>query len=200
MVDAAVMTAIRQKKLDSLCAKHLHTKAIGELTKLTRLVDTLAIAVPILYAVPRFVAKDTPYAATIEIIWDTLAAALVVLTLIKLTYHWEDRIKKHSSLLGENISLVRQADDLLLSTGVPDTAQLFLRLAEKSEVADRESIGERPQEEKYFAYREALKEFEPGNVSVVCPNCGASPWNFTAGSCQLCGGTPAAKSSAIVQT
>jgi mobilome CxxCx(11)CxxC protein len=201
MIDAAMVSVIRQKKLDSLAVKHLHVKSLVRLTNLNRIVDALAIAVPILYSVPRLIAKDTPYANAVQIGWEVLAAVLVVATAIKIVYHWEDRTKNHSRLLGENISLVRQADDLLLSTsGVPDTVQLFLRLAERSETADREAIGEPSATEKQFAYREALKELEPSNVSIVCPNCGSSPWKFKAGSCQMCGNTPADKSSSIVQT
>ena len=38
-------------------------------------------------------------------------------------------------------------------------------------------------------YRAGMKL--DGNVKVICPNCGASPWNYKSGSCQLCGNTPA---------
>jgi mobilome CxxCx(11)CxxC protein len=191
MLDAVVISTIRQKKLDSLAVKHLHVKSLVRLTRLDRLVDALAIAVPILYFVPRFITKGTSYDDIVEVGWEITAAVLLVLTVLKIIYRWQDRIKNHSRLLGENISLVRQADDLLLSTaGLPDTVQLFLRLAERSETSDREAIGEPSEKQRQFAYREALKEWEPGNVRISCPACGASPWKFKGGSCQLCGNTP----------
>lgn len=192
MLNDSVVQTIRQKKVDSLAAKHLHVRSRVKLNRLNRIVDWLAISVPLLYFVPRFLAKGTPYDGPVEIGWEIIAAVLVCFVGMKIVYHWEERAQTHSRLLGENISLVRQADDLLLSTGqMPETVQLFLRLAERSETADREAIGEPSAEERQFAYREALKELEPGNVSVVCPQCGSSPWRFTRGSCQLCGNVPA---------
>jgi hypothetical protein len=108
-----------------------------------------------------------------------LAVILLVLTLTKIILHWQERAEAHSTLLGENISLVRQADDLLLSTTeIPETVQIFLRVAERSEIADRQAVGELPEVERQFAYREGLKELEPGNVSIVCPKCGSSLGNL----------------------
>jgi mobilome CxxCx(11)CxxC protein len=189
-MDDSIVQTIKQKKLNSLAAKHLHVRSRADLNRLNRFVDWLAIAVPILYFVPRFIAKGTGYAVPVEIGWESIAAILVAFVGAKIAYRWEERAQTHSKLLGENISLVRQADDLLLmgEVGIPESAQLFLRLAEKSESADREAIGEPSQKDKQFAYREGLKEF--GGVSVTCPLCRASPWKFTAGSCQLCGNTP----------
>src|ERR1019366_5627291 len=189
-MDDSIVQTIKQKKLNSLAAKHLHVRSRADLNRLNRFVDWLAISVPILYFVPRFIAKGTGYAVPVEIGWESIAAILVAFVGAKIAYRWEERAQTHSKLLGENISLVRQADDLLLmgEVGIPESAQLFLRLAEKSESADREAIGEPSQKDKQFAYREGLKEF--GGVSVTCPLCRASPWKFTAGSCQLCGNTP----------
>lgn len=194
-MDDAVVKLINQKKLDSLAAKHLHVRSRTRLNRWNHFVDYLAIAVPILYFVPRFIAKGTSYAGRVEILWEFVAATLAAVVFLKINYHWEERAQTHSKLLGENISLVRQADELLLMTtgGIPETAQLFLRLAEKSESADREAIGELSQKDKQFAYRESLKEI--GDTSIRCPICHASPWKFLSGSCQLCGNTPEKSSS-----
>jgi mobilome CxxCx(11)CxxC protein len=107
-------------------------------------------------------------------------------------YRWQERAQEHSKLLGENISLAGQADNLLseLSNLSSESARLFLVLAQRSEKEDRAALGEPSASDKQFAYREALKEFQPGNVSVVCPRCNSSPWSFTPGPCQLCGNTP----------
>jgi mobilome CxxCx(11)CxxC protein len=189
-MDDAIIKLINQKKLDSLAAKHLHGRSRSRLNRLNHFVDYLAIAVPILYFVPRFIAKGTPYAFRVEIAWECIAALLVAVVFLKINYHWEERAQTHSKLQGENISLVRQADELLLMTtgGIPETAQLFLRLAEKSESADREAMGDISAKDKQFAYRESLKEI--GDPSIRCPICHASPWKFISGSCQLCGNRP----------
>jgi hypothetical protein len=53
-MDDSVIQTIKQKKLDSLAAKHLHVRARVSLNHLNHIVDWLAISVPILYFVPRF--------------------------------------------------------------------------------------------------------------------------------------------------
>jgi len=189
-MEDALVKKIEQEKFNSLAAKHLHVRSRRKLNRLNRFVDWLAIAVPILYFVPRFIAKGTEYATPVEIGWELIAALLVAFVGVKIAYHWEERAQIHSKLLGENISLARQADDLLLMSagGIPETVQLFLRLAERSETDDREAIGEPTDKDRQFAYREGLKEF--GGSVVKCEICGASPWKFVSGSCQACGNTP----------
>lgn len=158
---------------------------------MNRGVDFAAIAVPIFYFVPRLLARGTPYTGYVEAGWEVLAAALLVLVVLKLAYNWEERAQTHSKLLGQNILLIGQTNDLLLfREKVPeDNVPLFLRLAEQSEMADREAIGQVAEKDRQFAYREGLKEL--GDVSICCPFCKASPWAFKPGSCQLCGNTPA---------
>jgi len=187
-MDDSVIKIITQKKLDSLGAKHLHVRARKKLNRYNLAADILAIAVPVLYFVPRYLLKGTQYGTYVEAGWECIAAVLIVLIVAKIACKWEERAQSHSKLLGENISLVRQADELLIESGLPDTVQLFLRLAEKSETADREVIGEPSDKDKRYAYREGLKEL--GDSSVRCDICGASPWKFKPGSCQLCGNTP----------
>jgi len=193
VLDDNTIEAIKQKKLDSLAAKHLHVKERVVLNRLNRLVDCFAIAVPVLYFVPRFLAKGTRYANPVEIGWEILAAILLCLTAVKISFRWEERAQVHSKLLGENIFIAGQADELLLNIAklTPESARGFLLLAGRSEIADREAIGEPPSKKKQFAYREALKEFESGNREICCPICNSSPWKFVAGSCQTCGNTPA---------
>lgn len=193
MISDEAIQAIRQKKLDSLAAKHLHVKSLAKLNRLNRIVDLLAIAVPVLFFAPRYLAKGTSLAAPVEAGWEALAAILLGVVILKLALRWEERALTHSKLLAENIFLIGQANDLLLvgPEKIPaESIPLFLRLAERSETADREAIGEPSEKEKQFAYREGLKELE-GNASIRCPICNSSPWQFRPGSCQLCGNTPA---------
>jgi mobilome CxxCx(11)CxxC protein len=191
MLDSQITDTISQRKLDSLAAKHLHVKQLVKLSNRNRLVDFLAIAVPVVYFVFRFLAKGTRSGYYIELIWEILAALLLALTILKIVYKWQERAERHNKLLGENIALVGQADNLLSDrqTASPESARLFLVLAANSETADRELLGRPSEEDRKFAYREALKEFQSGR-DTVCPQCKASPWNFVPGSCQLCGNTP----------
>lgn len=189
MIDEAISAAIRQKKLDSLAAKHLHLKRLEWLNRWNQRVDFVALAVPIAYFTLRYLAKGTDYDRTVEIIWELLATALLVLVVLKMAYRWQEKGQRHSELLGENISLVRQANGLLNDSHVSDeSVQSFLVLADKSEKDDRSSLGMPSDIDKQFAYREALKE--SSGTTVVCPVCRSSPWILRPGSCQACGNTP----------
>lgn len=191
MIDAALMQAIRQKKLDQLAAKHVHGRRQTRLNRWSLGVDFVALAVPVFYFVPRLLAKGTQYEGAVEIVWELLAAILLVLVIVKMVWRWNEKGQKHSTLLGENISLVTHADRLLNDQNASkERVDFFLELADRSEREDRELVGELKDKERQDSYREALKELEPGNTQVLCPVCGASPWHFTKGTCQACGNTP----------
>src|SRR5436853_4896962 len=116
MIDQQTADAINQKKLEALCAKYLHLKKLVQLRNRNWAVDFAAIGVPGFYFVFRYLAKGRDAGPYIETIWEILAASLILLVLAKIVFHWEDRAKRHSRLLGENVALVRQADSLLATT------------------------------------------------------------------------------------
>lgn len=183
---------IRQQKINALCAKCLHEQRLAALKKLNRFADILAFGVPAAYFPVRFLAKGTEYGIYVEGLWAIVAGLLAVVSIIKLVSKWQDNAERHSKLMGENISLVTQADYLLAN---PDTltaekAQFFFLLADSLEKGDREALGLVKPEAKQYAYREALKESVPNSADIVCPVCQTSPWRFTSGSCQTCGNTP----------
>lgn len=151
------------------------------------------MGVPAIYFAFRYLAKNTSYEWSIELIWEILAGLLLAGTILKIAYRWQEQAQRHSKLLGQNIALVGQADNLLSEQSdiSPESARLFSLLADQSEAEDRDILGQPLDKDKQFAYREALKEFEPGNSSAKCPQCKSSPWQFVPGSCQLCGNTPA---------
>jgi mobilome CxxCx(11)CxxC protein len=188
MTDQATIDKILQRKFDCLCTKHLHVQRLEQLNKRNMWVDLLAIAVPFLYFVLRRYAMRTHYEALVEVIWEVLAASLTVLVMIKIVGRWQQRADIHNKLLGENIAVAGQADNLLLIGAdqiSPDSARLFFSMAERSEVSDREALGTPTQKDRQRAYLEGLKESES-----VCPKCGSSPWSFEPGSCQMCGNKP----------
>lgn len=174
-----------------MAAKHLHVWSLGNLRALNQSVDFLALAVPILFFPLRFLTKGTDIEHRTEYAWEALAAILLVMVVLKLTFKWQEKIEEHSKLLGENLSLVHLADSLLSASSVStESGNLFLLMASKLEQADRESLGKSSATKKQSAYREALKEWNPGDVSTACPKCNASPWEYFPGNCQLCGNTP----------
>lgn len=188
MTDTATFA---QERTNCLAAKHLHAKALGKLRTMNRSVDYLAVAVPVLFFPIRYMFKATSYERLAEIGWEILATILLATVIYKMANRWQERSETHSKLLGQNISLARQAYALLQTVTVSsETAALFRSMASTLEQEDREALENVTADDKKFAYREALKEFQPGAAATTCPMCGASPWRFTAGECQLCGNTP----------
>jgi len=184
MIDQKTIDQITQQRLNCLCTKHLHVPQRVKLNKLNRLVDFFAIGVPLLYLPVRFLAKDTAVGLASEVVWEILAAMLLVLTFLKINQRWQERAEEHSSLLGENIAIAGQADNLLrdIKHVSPEAASLFFLLAQRSEAADRKALGEPTTAERQRAYREGLKE-----AQYNCPHCSASPWKYVPGPCQACG-------------
>jgi mobilome CxxCx(11)CxxC protein len=192
MANENMLKSIKQQKLNCLAAKRLHIMKRAVLNRWSQFVDFLGLGVPLIYFPIRYITKDSTPESWAQISWEFLAGVLSVLALLKMAYRWQEKIQKHSELLGENISLVGQADRLITSPSVSqESANFFLLMAEKSEKADWDALGPPSEKDRQFAYREALKELEPGDVSVVCPICNSSPFKFTSGSCQVCGNTPA---------
>lgn len=180
---------VRQKKIDSLAAKHLHQKSLHKLNERNQRIDFIALAVPLLYFVIRFLVKGTKNAEWAEPLWEFLAASLLVLTFAKINFKWQEKAQEHSKLMGENISVVGLADSLLTDAeSIGQNFRLFSLLAEKSEKDDRILLGQPSDAERCAAYREALKEF--AGAAATCPICKASPWKFQPGSCQACGNRP----------
>jgi mobilome CxxCx(11)CxxC protein len=190
-VHTETYSQIRQVKLNALAAKYQHGECRNSLNRKLQRVDFLGIAVPSLYFAFRYYGKGTQYEGWVEGAWAVLATVLLLTTIAKMAYRWSDKAQKHSELLGENISLVGHANDLLREAEVSkDSLRLFSLLDEKLEKDDRRALGQLDEKDRQAAYRAALKELDPGNVGVLCSLCQSSPWKFTAGSCQMCGNTP----------
>lgn len=191
MLKEETIKAIYQKRMDALATKHLHEYRLLYLSRLNLIVDFLAIGVPVLYFPIRYLAKGTPISIRTEVMWEILAAILLASAIAKIIWKWQDRAVQHSKLLGENITLASQAEHLLnnSNSSSSSSAQWFFLVADNLEKVDRESLGRIDDKDRKLAYREALKEFSPGSTTV-CPECGASPWQYKPGSCQVCGNTP----------
>jgi mobilome CxxCx(11)CxxC protein len=191
-MDSATRERIETEKFNCLCAEHLHVRALQALDRKITLVDAAALIVPVLYFPARYLGKGTLYSPKVELGWELTAAFLIGLTIWKFVDRWQERFNNHGKLLGENITLKRQAVDLLNDgDATPESAQAFLALAARTERDDRGLLRIISPRERQDAYREALKE--SGGTHVSCPICHSSPWNFKRGSCQLCGNIPASQ-------
>jgi mobilome CxxCx(11)CxxC protein len=185
---------IRQAKMNALSAKHLHEKRLRPMSRLALAVDILAVAVPVLYWPVRYFFRGTAFELPAEIVWELLAGILAALAALKLGFQWQERFAKHARQRAANLVVVREADALLakVSTAGLKDVEWFLKLVSREDETDGELLAGISAEEKMEANRAALKEFNPGKITL-CLNCNASPWEFKAGSCQMCGGTPVSK-------
>lgn len=194
MLEPQTRARIEQERFNCLTAKYLHVEALRNLNKKILTVDALALIVPVLYFPVRYLGKGKCYAPYLEGTWEVLAATLLAMTIFKFVARWQERFNNHGKMLGENIALVKQADDLLIDdSATSESSKSFLVLAVRSEQADSELLGKPQPSEKQAAYRETLKEV--GGSLVTCPVCRSSPWKFKQGSCQACGNVPVNENS-----
>jgi hypothetical protein len=91
-------------------------------------------------------------------------------------------------MLHENMQIAREADNLLArkETASGEVAELLLQRASELDKEDIQIFGEVPEGLRQECYRLALREI---GRDAIC-QCGASPWNYQPGTCQICGGTP----------
>ena len=73
-----------------------------------------------------------------------------------------------------------------------DEFDQFLRRVKDVDEEDIDLLKNVSESQDQEAYREALKRLQPHGQ--LCFKCGADPWKFEPGPCQVCGGTPPKKS------
>src|SRR5690606_9779843 len=93
----------------------------------------------------------------------------------------------HKMGMKNNIYVANECDNLKNKTDIEN--DWFYRYVSEIDNIDNDTFSNISVRDRQFAYREALKESEPGNYSITCPNCESSPWNHIKGDCQLCGNT-----------
>jgi|688.fasta_scaffold236981_2 mobilome CxxCx(11)CxxC protein len=190
MLNSEQKENIKQRRMDALVAIELHKKKIRKLQETNKLVEVLSIAVPALYLTPRLLAKGTFWANLVDVVGEILAACLLVLVIFKLVYKWQDDEIKHTTMSRRNKDTIYEANRLLESTtATPEVVEQFLRRVQDIDDEDQNLLSNTQETDRQEAYREVLRKVNP-SATTTCPNCGADPWHFISGNCQLCGGTP----------
>jgi mobilome CxxCx(11)CxxC protein len=190
MLNPDHIETIQQKRLDALLAIKLHRNQISNLQVRNQLVLGLSIIVPAFYLTPRLLAKGTPFGATVDFIGELLAALLLVLAILQLVCKWQDNEFKHRLMARQNRDIDYEAGRLLSSKSIDKiTLEQFLKRVQDVDSDDADLLNNIKDTDRQKAYRDALKEFSPSKPTT-CPKCGADPWNFFPGRCQVCGGTP----------
>jgi len=178
-------TKIQQTKLNALSAKILHSKGKAKYEMLNNIFLVLTVIVPLLFIIAIYVSKGTTSENAVNIVSFGLSVVLIAASVLSLIWKVSDKIAIHQLGIKNNIYIANECDN----AGQLNDAELswFFRYVAEMDTQDKDTFAKVPDEIRKTTYREALKEFEPGNYTIVCPICGNSPWKFKKGDCQLCG-------------
>jgi mobilome CxxCx(11)CxxC protein len=194
---------IEQKRLDALATRNVYRALIKPEERFCLVVDFLTVIVPILWlGVDRLAASHlvpngpVPTGLVCQETWVEavnvgLAFVLPCLVMSRLAIRKADaKIRAYTGAIRENLLVKNEAEQLLQTADSDAEAAGFFRTAEAVEKTDEELLGKVSELVRQEAYRTALRELDPRS-RTCCPQCGADPWKYTKGDCQLCGGTPA---------
>lgn len=173
----------------ALVDKHIYDRRLAHARWKSRAVDFLALGTPVLYFALRLTAKGTPSQHAVEIGWEFLATLLIVLSLFKLIFQWDDYAAKYLRQLDANTRLANRTRNLIdrAASISRKEYEIFVDEAGQIEKEDRDVLGVVSKREEQRAYREALKEMDPAG-EARCPECGTSARaTFRKGDCPACG-------------
>ncbi len=179
---------VLQIRTDALVAEFLYTNKLKKIGYLSLAITGLTILVPVLFSSAAFLAKGTPLESWMNIVSVILSAILVSLSILSLIFRVDQ--KRESCLIGRRLNIDVSSDALDLFDKNDSELEWFYKYIAKMDSTDLENIGDASDRKKQKAYIYSLKKLFPGRSDTVCSVCGASPFKFNKGSCQLCGNTP----------
>jgi len=180
---------VEQIRTDALVAKTLYTKRLRVANGFKVAINILIIITPILFIAAQYVTKGTALAGltdTTAFIGSILLLCLAIYTLI---INLDGNIQKNVIGLKNNVYVASEALKLIDEVSDEKLNWFYTYVAEMDTV-DADALSNVSEEERQKAYRSALMQLKPGDNSVVCPICGASPFRYTKGNCQVCGNKP----------
>ncbi|HNY45110.1 MAG TPA: hypothetical protein PLG11_07550 [Bacteroidales bacterium] len=178
---------IQQTKLNAISAKILHRKSKWKYEFINGTVLFLTIIVPLLFIIAQFVTKGTNAESTINIVSFILSIVLISISIFSMILKVGDKITNHKMGIKNNLYIANECDNL--SNLSDEELKWFYRYVTEIDNQDNDTFSNVSDKERKKTYRDALKEFSPGDYSIKCPICNSSPWNYKKGDCQLCGNT-----------
>lgn len=182
---------VLQIRTDALAAEYIYTRKLKSIGYLSAAITCLTIIVPVLFSSAAFIAKGTPAESWMNIASGILSAILVSLSIFALIFRVDQ--KREGYLIGRRLNIDVSSEALELLEKNDSDLEWFYKYIAKMDSTDLENIGDVSDKEKRKAYLYSLKKLFPGRSDTVCSFCGASPFNFNKGSCQMCGNTPKEK-------
>lgn len=181
---------IEQIRLNALTAKNSHARRLSRLRGLNTLYLSISFLVPIFYVVPTYILKGSDLESSAGYVGFALNILLLGIAIFYVISKVDDKILQHRRLMQENIYVANEALEFLSNNRAETERSWFFRYVSRVDDEDKAAVAAWSEDERQLLYREALKELYPGDTTVVCPVCKASPFKFLKGSCQTCGNTP----------
>lgn len=179
---------ILQVRTDALVAEFIYTHKLRKLGYLSTSITCLTILVPIIFSAAIFIAKGTAYENALNTLSVTLSTILLSLSVLSLILKLDQ--KRENFLISRRSNIYVSSEALKCIEEDDANLSWFYNYLAEMDSRDQENIGEVSDGLKQSAYRHSLKKLIPGAADTVCAVCHASPFKFTAGSCQVCGNTP----------
>ncbi len=188
---------LRQIKFDSITTRNLHNRKIKYLNVIYKVITYLTVILPILYFIIVSLYSDAKIDSTLTIVGIILTGLLLILSIYALGEGIFEKRQSHIISIKNYNFIINSCDEILQSCKKEELNKKkrkrldwFLRYTNEISNQDSELLGIISEKDRKFAYREALKEYDPNNTEVICPICHSSPWNYKKGSCIACGNTP----------
>ena len=178
---------LRQTKLNALTAKILHRKSKAKYEWFNGAVAILTVIVPILFIIAQYITKGTTSEELVNDISFALSLVLIAVSVLALILKITDKITIHKVGIKNNLYVANECDNLAALTD--KDLEWFYRYVTEIDNQDLDTFAGVSDKTKRHTYREALKEFSPGDHTITCPVCHSSPYEYKKGDCQLCGNT-----------
>ena len=176
---------LRQTKLNAISAKILHRKSKAKYEWFNGIVAILTIIVPVLFIIAQYVTKGTESETVVNNISFALSLILLCISVLAMILKITEKITTHKVGIKNNLYVSNECDNL--SGKTDPEMEWFYRYVTEIDNQDLDTFAGVSDKTKRKTYREALKEFSPGDHTITCPVCKSSPYKFKKGDCQLCG-------------
>jgi len=178
---------LRQTKLNAITAKILHRKGKAKYELFNGVISILTVIVPLLFIIALYITKGTTSEKLANDASFALSLILIAVSVLSLILKLTDKITVHKVGIKNNLYVANECDNL---DSLPDKElEWFYRYVTEIDNQDLDTFAGVGEKTKRKTYREALKEFSPGDHTITCPVCHSSPYEYKKGDCQLCGNT-----------
>jgi len=177
-----------QIRANSLTAEHVYSEKLRTLARVSNALLLLSVLTPLIIIIALYPSKGTAFEPLVQWVSYALSGILLVLAITSLALQVELKKESYSSARSSNTFIANESLELIDNTG--QDATWFFRYVSNQDAIDQKNIAKIDDQLRKEAYRESLKRLVPGDSSIKCPACNSSPYQFSAGSCQLCGNEP----------